>query len=52
MNIVFHIFSNICCRYTLELPHGVNSNMYLQHIIGYRSYITITKELSGNERSQ
>ena len=22
-----------CCRYTLELPHGGNSNVYLQHML-------------------
>ena len=26
------IFSNICCRYTLELPQRGNSNVYLQHM--------------------
>ena len=25
-------FSNICCRYTLELPHRGNYNVHLQHI--------------------
>ena len=28
----FLIFSNICCWYTLELPHRGNSNVYLQHM--------------------
>ena len=30
--IVFLIYSNICCRYTLELPHRGNSNVSLQHV--------------------
>ena len=30
--VFFLIFSNICCRYTLELPHRGNSNVYLQHM--------------------
>ena len=30
--IVFLIFSNICCRDTLELPHRGNSNVSLQHM--------------------
>ena len=28
----FLIFSNICCRFTLELPLGGNSKVYLQHM--------------------
>ena len=28
----FLIFSNICCWYTLELPHRGNSNVHLQHM--------------------
>ena len=31
--IVFLIFSNICCRYTFELPHRGNSNVSLQHYV-------------------
>ena len=30
--IVFLIFSNICCRYRLELPHRGNYNVYLQYM--------------------
>ena len=30
--IVFLIFSNLCCRYKLELPHRHNSNVFLQHM--------------------
>ena len=26
------IEKDICCRYTLELPHRGNSNVYLQHV--------------------
>ena len=26
------ILRSICCWYTLELPHGGNSNVYLQHM--------------------
>ena len=28
----FSYFSNICCRYTLELPRGSNFNVFLQHM--------------------
>ena len=28
----FSFFSNICCRYTLELPHRGNSNVSLRHM--------------------
>ena len=28
----FLIFSNICCRYTLALPHRGNANVYVQHM--------------------
>ena len=31
-------WKDICCRYTLELPHRDNSNLYLQH------YVTENKE--------
>ena len=30
--IVFLIFSNICFKYTLELPHRSNSDVYLQYM--------------------
>ena len=30
--IVLLMFSNIYCRYTLELPHRRNSNVFLQHL--------------------
>ena len=30
--IGFLNFSNLCCRYTLELPHRGNSNVHLQHM--------------------
>ena len=30
-SVVFLIFSNICCRYTSELPHRGDSDVYLQH---------------------
>ena len=30
--ISFINFSNICCWYTLELPHRGNSNVHLQHM--------------------
>ena len=30
--IVVLIFSNICRRYSLELPHRGNSNVSLQHM--------------------
>ena len=29
--VFFLTFSNIRCRYTLELPHKGNSNVYIQH---------------------
>ena len=32
------IFSNLCCRYTLELPHIDNSNVYLQHM-SFQSFL-------------
>ena len=32
IKIVFLIFSNICCRNTLELSHRGNSNVSLQHM--------------------
>ena len=32
-------WKDICCRYALELPHGGNSNVYLQH-----NYVTENKE--------
>ena len=30
--IGFLYFSNRCCWYTLELPHGGNSNVHKQHM--------------------
>ena len=30
--IGFFVFSNICCWYTLELPHRGNFNVHLQHM--------------------
>ena len=43
--MVFHIFSNG----DTGIPVGLNEVVC---IIGYRSYITIIEELSGNERSE
>ena len=31
--IRFLNFSNICCWYTLELPHRGNSNVHIQHMV-------------------
>ena len=30
--IGFLNFSNLCCWYTLELPHRGNSNVHMQHM--------------------
>ena len=27
------LYKDICCRYTLKLPHRGNSNVYLQHML-------------------
>ena len=36
-------WKGICCRYTLELPHRGNSNVYLQNML-----LKIKKKLFGN----
>ena len=46
--IVFLIFSNICCRYILELPHRGNSNVSLQHMRQFQC-VSTTYVFSINE---
>ena len=41
--IVFLIFSNICCMFTLELPHGGNSNVFQQHMSFQSIFIVSVK---------
>ena len=31
-NFFLFVHENICCRYSLEVPHGCTSNEYSQHM--------------------